>query len=159
MSIFGGPDRGGGGAPVRDLFGNAVSLRGQRPDTSYSRSYGGGVMNSYVQAPVMQPGGNQLLFPAITTAPLVQTQTIDMNGQPQTRSVIVPSTQSLIPPPSTLLTSSFAGLAGTGASLMPGNMMGMVSGNAFGVSPSPMHRSEFLRGNGSSIIGIGDEYR
>ena len=155
MSIFGGPERGGGGAPVRDPLGNIMTERGQRPDTSYSRAYGGNV-NSFVQAPVMQPQGNQILFPSITTAPLVQTQTVDMNGQPQTKAVIVPSTQSLIPPPSTLLTSSYANLPGGGPAFGPPGGSFSLAPPAVGVMQTPIHRSQHLRGGGGNIIGGND---
>ena len=64
MSIFGGPNRGGGGAPNVDGLGNKIVARGHRPDTAYQTAYGGPT-TSYVQAPMYQPGGNQLLFPAI----------------------------------------------------------------------------------------------
>lgn len=133
-----------------DGMGNKVLERGQRPDTSYSRAFGGGP-NGLLQPPVMQPVGNQVLFPSITTAPLVQTQTVNMDGKPQTKAVIVPSTQSLIPPPSTLLTSSFASLPGGGPPLLPSNTPAAV-----GVAPTPIHRSQYLRGSGSGIIGAGD---
>lgn len=114
MSIFGGPSRGGGGAPVRDTFGNVVTIRGARPGTAYEAAYGARTpVSTIIQKPVVIPGqvsSNQVLFPAVTTAPLVQTQTIDQNGQPSTKAVVVPSTQSLIPPPSTLLTSHYSSL-------------------------------------------------
>ena len=151
MSIFGGPSRGGGGAPVVDNFGNRITERGQRPDTAYERAYGAS-HQSYVQAPVMQPGGNQLLFPSITTAPLVQTQTVNMNGQPSTKSIIVPSTQSLIPPPSTLLSSHYASLPNFGPAIVPGSSY---SGMPTGISQTPIHRSQYLRGSGT-LIGQGE---
>ena len=154
MSIFGGPNRGGGGAPLTDPFGNKVTARGQRPDTStsYQRAFGG-TTTSYVQAPLMQPG-NQLLFPSITTAPLVQTQTVNQNGQPSTKAVIVPSTQSLIPPPSTLLTSHYASLPNLGTALVPSSSY---SAMPTGVMQTPIHRSQYLRGSGT-IIGGGDDF-
>jgi hypothetical protein len=155
MSIFGGPNRGGGGAPVIDPFGNKVTIRGQRPDTSYERSYGGAV-NSYVQAPVMQPGVNQLLFPSITTAPLVQTQTINENGHPSTKAIIVPSTQSLIPPPSTLLTSHYASLPNLNTAMPFIKPSSSYSAMPIGVLQTPIHRSQHLRGSGNVIGSIED---
>ena len=153
MSIFGGPNRGGGGAPNVDVYGNKIIGRGQRPDTSSKAAYGAS-MSSYVQAPMYQPGGNQLLFPAITTAPLVQTQTVDMNGNPSTKAVIVPSTQSLIPPPSTLLTSHYASLPNLDTRLVPYSQLSAAP--ASGIYSSPIRRSQYLSGGGL-LIGGGDD--
>lgn len=146
MSIFGETTRGGGGAPNVDAFGQQVTARGQRPQSSYERAYGGRTENSYVQAPVMQPGQN-----SITTAPMVQTQTINENGQPSTKAVVVPSTQSLIPPPSTLLTSHYASLPNLNTALVPNSSYSAAPPS--GVMQPPIHRSQYLRGSGNMIGG------
>ena len=46
-------------------------------------------------------------MPVMATQPLIATGMGSVAGSPVTQSVVVPSTQSLIPPPSTILASSY----------------------------------------------------